>query len=60
MPVGLVHDYAAAHDADLVVMNARGTRAFRSRLRGDLVPAVIRAGSVPVSVVPGVQPGHPD
>lgn len=59
-PAALVHDYAATHDVDVIVLNARDTASFRFRLRDDLVSAVIRGGAVPVYVVPSVQPGHPD
>ena len=59
-PARLVLDYAAAHDVDLIVLNARDTGSRWSRLRGGLVPAVIAGASAPVYVVPNVQPGHPD
>lgn len=59
-PAALVHEYAADHDVDLIVLNARDIGSLWSRLRGDFVSAVIRGASVPVYVVPAVQPGHPD
>lgn len=59
-PAALVLEYAAAHDIDLVVLNARDTGRLWWRLRGDLVSRVVRRSSVPVYVVPPVQPGYPD
>lgn len=59
-PSNLVLDYAAAHDVDLVVLNARNIGGRWSRLRGDFVSTVIRRSTVPVYVVPRIQPGYPD
>lgn len=59
-PAALVREYALAHDVDLIVMNARDIGSLWSRLRGNLVVAVIRGSPVPVYVVPRIQPGHPD